>query len=174
MCDFKDTNFLGCDVSILRCFVRYSSMSSMEAANQSVIPPASWSAPCAWFKRSAANTDQPPLNFRGDSISPAKPTSVIFHRPRRQPRLSGPGRPEKCRGQGAATQTVRMVGKEAATAPSAWARVSGPQFFKRHAHCHNKQARTPFPTFPLITSLPCARICLRLATHEAAAMTKPL
>ena len=39
-------------------------------------------------------------------------TSEICHDQSRQPRLSGPSGPEKCRGQGAATQTVRMYGKE--------------------------------------------------------------
>src|SRR5450830_564010 len=54
----------------------------------------------------------------------------VRHNPSPQPRLSGPSGPEKCRGQGAATQTVRMYGKEAATPPSAFsqARASGPLF----------------------------------------------
>ena len=56
--------------------------------------------------------------------------NAICRHPSRQSRLSGPSGPEKCRGQGAATQTVRMYGKEAATQPSAFSqtRVSGPLF----------------------------------------------
>src|SRR5471032_3680571 len=56
-------------------------------------------------------------------------TSKTCFGPSLQPRLSGPSGPEKCRGQGAATQTVRMYGKEAATPPSALslAHISGPR-----------------------------------------------
>jgi len=64
--------------------------------------------------------------FRPAKSQPAKYSMAQGN----QPRLSGPSEPEKCRGQGAATQTVRMYGKEAATPPSAFsqARVSGPLF----------------------------------------------
>ena len=51
-------------------------------------------------------------------------------RPKSPAQALGPSGPEKCRGQGAATQTVRMYGKETATPPSAFSqvRVSSPLF----------------------------------------------
>ena len=55
----------------------------------------------------------------------------IFSGPRLRPAVVRPSGPAKCRGQGAAMQTVRQYGKEAATPPSAFsqARVSGPLLF---------------------------------------------